>query len=205
MSVTPKIALITSNTEKQTAYQKHMERFKRAKAGGFHLEAIFILYPLIEDRLSSFLFHAGISNASREKITKNGKVRPHLNSTLTVLNAKQPSIRNVSARIKLSKELLAWSAGYPTNEPAPTYLDALSKQINRTKGKDEMTVTLTRIEEWCACRNELVHALLNKKVENQEEVLQALVLEGEDCNRILQNFVKSFKVRNTLRKTFKIQ
>jgi len=141
-----------------------MERFKRAKAGGFHLEAIFILYALIEDRLSSFLFHAGIFNASRDKITKNDKVRPHLNSTLTVLNVKQPSIRNVSAKIKLIKELLAWSAEYPTNEPVLNYLDALSKQINRTKGKDEMTVTLTRIEAWCACRNELVHALLNKKV-----------------------------------------
>ncbi len=203
--MTPIIATITTNAEKQTAYQKHMERFKRAKAGGFHLEAIFILYALIEDRLAAFLFHAGISNASREKITKNGKVRPHLNSTLTVLNVKQPSIRNVSAKIKLIKELLAWSAEYPTNEPVLNYLGALCKQINRTKGKDEMTVTLTRIEEWCACRNELVHALLNKKVENQEEVLQALVAEGEACNRLLQNFVKSFKVRNTLRKTFNIQ
>ena len=203
--MTPKIPTITSNIEKQTAYQKHMERFNRAKAGGFHLEAIFILYALIEDRLSAFLFHAGIFNASRDKITKNGKVRPHLNSTLTVLNVKQPNIRNVSAKIKLIKELLAWSAEYPTNEPALNYLDAFCKQINRTKGKDEMAGTLTRIEEWCVCRNELVHALLNKKVDNQEEVLQALVLEGEDCNRQLQNFVKSFKVRNTLRKTFNIQ
>jgi hypothetical protein len=188
-----------------TAYQKQMERYKRAKSGGFHLEAIFILYALIEDRLSAFLFHAGISNASREKITKNGKVRPHFNSILKVVNAKQPGIRNVSAKIKLIKELLTWSTEYSINEPALTYLDALCKQINRTKGKEEMTDILTRIEEWCACRNELVHALLNKKVENQEETLQALVQEGEDCNRSLQNFVKSFKNRNTLRRTFNIQ
>jgi hypothetical protein len=191
--------------EKKTAYQIQMERFKRAKAGGFHLEAIFILYALIEDRLSAFLFHAGITNATRQRITKNGKVGPHLKGAITLLNNQQTNIRTMSAKVKLIKELLTWSGSYTINEPSLNYLDALCKQINKTAGKEGMIDTLTRIEEWCACRNELVHALLNKKVENQEEVLQNLVTEGEDCNRLLQNFVKSFKVRNTLRKTFKIQ
>lgn len=203
--MTPKIAPITSNMEKKTAYQIQMERFKRAKAGGFHLEAIFILYALIEDRLSAFLFHAGITNATRQRITKNGKVGPHLKGAITLLNNQQTNIRTMSAKVKLIKELLTWSGSYTINEPSLNYLDALCKQINKTAGKEGMIDTLTRIEEWCACRNELVHALLNKKVENQEEVLQNLVTEGEDCNRLLQNFVKSFKVRNTLRKTFNIQ
>lgn len=203
--MTPKIAPITTNIEKKTAYQIQMERFKHAKAGGFHLEAIFILYALIEDRLSAFLFHAGITNATREKITRNRKVRPHLDSELTVLSAKQPNIRNVSAKIKLIKELLAWSMNYTVNEPARNYKDALCKQINRTAGRDQMIETLIRIEGWCASRNELVHALLNKKVEDQEKILQDLVHEGEACNRSLQNFVKSFKVRNTLRRQFNIQ
>ena len=205
MSTAPKIATITTNMEKKTAYQIQMERFKRAKAGGFHLEAIFIIYALIEDRLSAFLFHAGVTNSTREKIARNGKVRPYLDRTLTVLNTRQPNIRNVSAKIKLIKELMEWSTDYSVNEPMLNYLDALYKQINRTAGRDQMIDTLTRIEGWCASRNELVHALLNKKVENQEELLQALVAEGEVCNRSLQNFVKSFKVRNTLRKTYNIQ
>jgi hypothetical protein len=68
-----------------------------------------------------------------------------------------------------------------------------------------MIDTLTRIEEWCASRNELVHALMNKKVDNQDALLQAMVEDGEVCNRSLQNFVKSFKVRNSLRKKFNIQ
>lgn len=203
--MTPKIAPITSNMEKKTAYQIQMERFKRAKAGVFHLEAIFILYALIEDRLSAFLFHAGVTNATRQRITKNGKVHPHLKGAITVLNNQQTSIRTMSAKIKLIKELLAWSDCYAVNEPELNYLDALCKQVNRAAGKDGMIDILSRIEEWCACRNELVHALLNKKVENQEEVLQKLVDEGEAINRLLQNFVKSFKVRNTLRKTFNIQ
>lgn len=203
--MTPKIAPITSNMDKKTAYEIQMERFKRAKAGSFHLEAIFILYALIEDRLSAFLYHAGITNATREKITRNGKVRPQLIGTITILSAKQPSVRPAGTKIKTIKELLVWSAGYAVNEPVLNYLDALCKQINRTKGKDCMVDTLTRIEEWCKCRNELVHALLNKKVENQDEVLQQLVAEGEACNRLLQNFVKSFKVKNNIRKSFNIQ
>lgn len=66
--MTPKIAPVTSNMEKKTAYQIQMERFKRAKAGRFHLEAIFILYARIEDRLTAFLFHAGITNDTRDNI-----------------------------------------------------------------------------------------------------------------------------------------
>ena len=203
--MTSKIAPITSNMEKKTAYQIQMERFKRAKAGCFHLEAIFILYALIEDRLSAFLFHAGITNATRKRITKNGKVGPHLRGAITLLNNQQTSIRNVSSKTKLIKELMVWSDCYTINEPSLNYLDALCKQVNRAAGKDGMIDTLTRIEEWCACRNELVHALLNKKVEDQEEILQKLVDEGEVLNRSLQNYVKSFKVRNTLRKTYNIQ
>ena len=203
--MTPKIEPITTNMEKKTAYQIQMERFKRAKAGGFHLEAIFIIYALIEDRLSAFLFHAGVTNSTREKIARNGKVRPYLDRTLTVLNTRQPNIRNVSAKIKLIKELMEWSTDYSVNEPTLNYLDALYKQINRTAGRDQMIETLTRIEGWCTYRNELVHALLNKKVEDQEKILQDLVYEGEACNRSLQNFVKSFKNRNTLRKSFNIQ
>lgn len=203
--MSPIIAPITSNMEKKTTYQKQMERFKRAKAGSFHLEAIFILYALIEDRLSAFLFHAGITNGTRQKFTRNARVRPLLISTITELSANAPNLRTISKKIKTCRELLMWSAEYSVNEPALTYLDVLCKQIIRTKGKDNLIPTLIRIEEWCACRNELVHALLNKKVEDQEEVLQALVLEGEDCNRVLQNFVKSFKSRNMVRKTFNIQ
>jgi hypothetical protein len=203
--MSPIIATITSNMEKKTTYQKQMERFKRAKAGGFHLEAIFILYALIEDRLSAFLFHSGVTNGTRQKFTRNARVRPLLIVTITELSTNAPSLGMISKKIKTCRELLEWSSEYCVNEPALTYLDALCKQINRTAGKEGMIDTLTRVEEWCACRNELVHALLNKKVDNQEEVLRDLVLEGEDCNRILQNFVKSFKSRNTLRKIFNIQ
>jgi len=201
----PKIAPVTSNMEKKTAYEIQMERFKRAKAGGFHLEAIFILYALIEDRLTAFLFHTGITNDTRDNIAENPSVKVQLKGTITNFNAKQSGIRTASAKIKLIKELLAWSACYPVNESARNYPEALCKQLNRTKGKEAMINTLTRIEDWCISRNELVHALMNKKVDNQDDLLQAMVEEGEACNRSLQNFVKSFKVRNALRKTFNIQ
>jgi hypothetical protein len=203
--MTPKIAPVTSNMEKKTAYQIQMERFKRAKAGGFHLEAIFILYALIEDRLTAFLFHAGITNDTRDNIAENPSVKVQLKDTITNFNAKQSGIRTASAKIKLIKELLAWSACYPVKESARNYPEALCKQLNRTKDKEAMIDTLTRIEEWCASRNELVHALMNKKVDNQDALLQAMVEDGEVCNRSLQNFVKSFKVRNSLRKKFNIQ
>ncbi len=49
-------------TENQLKYENYREQFKRlnrAMANGFHLEAMFIAYALMEDRTESVLRHAG--------------------------------------------------------------------------------------------------------------------------------------------------
>ncbi len=81
--MTNRIPSVITNTEKYLSYKEHMTRLNKARVGGFYLEAIFILYAMMEDRLSAFLYYAGVTNKTREKVTSSKKVRPHLNQVFS--------------------------------------------------------------------------------------------------------------------------
>ena len=50
---------IQNNNQKYVNYKEQMGRLKKAMNYGFYLEAIFIEYAIIEDRLESILRHSG--------------------------------------------------------------------------------------------------------------------------------------------------
>lgn len=50
---------ITDNMQKYANYRGQMGRLKKALGGQFYLEAIFIEYAIMEDRLESILRHSG--------------------------------------------------------------------------------------------------------------------------------------------------
>ncbi len=51
--------VITDNMQKHTNYRMQMGRLKKALTSEFYLEAIFIEYAIMEDRLESVLRHSG--------------------------------------------------------------------------------------------------------------------------------------------------
>lgn len=201
----PNYPPVSSNQEKYDTYHAQMDRLKLARDQGFFLEAIFILYAMLEDRLSSFLYHAGVTNNTLGKIATNKLVKPHLDVIFALPENKKYQLRHISVKIHLLKAVLDWSMSYTAAESSTTYPDVLYRQLSRTAGKNEMISVLEKMNDWCARRNELVHALLNKKLENQEDLLRSLVDEGYALCRKLDNFVRSFKVRNAIRKQFNIQ
>lgn len=203
-----KFERVANNQEKSNAYKIQMDRFKQARAQGFYLEGVFILYAMLEDRLSSFLFHAGVINGTRDRITSNKHIKPCLDEMLTGLEKKNRNIVIISNKILIIQTILKWSMrpdDFSTNEKSKEYLCILYRQINKSTGKDEILLTLDKIRGWCQARNELVHALLTKNPAHQEESLKLLLEEGYTLTRKLDNFVRSFKVRNTIRKQFNIQ
>ncbi|HOR84108.1 MAG TPA: hypothetical protein PLO92_08930 [Anaerolineaceae bacterium] len=198
----PSFPSVSTNQEKYLSYKAQMARLKKARAEGFYLEAIFILYAMLEDRLSAFLYHAGATNNTREKLTTNKQVRKHLDQISLKPNQ---NVKKISAKVSLMKTLICWSDVYTPEEASKTYPDLLCKQLRRSARKDEIVQSLEDIEAWCGTRNELVHALLKKRLEDQEEALIALVERGVGYCRCFDNFVDSFKLRNTLRRQFNIQ
>lgn len=54
------------NHQKYLNYCEQMKRLKKALGSGFYLEAIFIEYAVLEDRLESALRHAGAFNPNKQ-------------------------------------------------------------------------------------------------------------------------------------------
>jgi hypothetical protein len=160
---------------------------------------------MLEDRLLAFLYYAGVTNCQRTKFTSSSLVKPYIRGILEIEDGKGMEINKISSKIKAVRKILQWSQGYMPDDSASDYPAVLHRQVHRTARREEMPATLDEVQEWCECRNELVHALLNKKLENQEEQLHRLVEEGFVLSRKLDNFVRSFKVRNHIRKQFNIQ
>ena len=65
---------IKTGKEKQKAYRNEFSRLGKALKDEFFLEAIAIGYAVIEDRLISFLHHAGIVSRTKENLLINRAV-----------------------------------------------------------------------------------------------------------------------------------
>ena len=198
-------ASVTNNQEKYETYKTQMERFNQARDQGFYLEGIFILYAMLEDRLSSFLYYAGVVNKNRDGLTKNKSVKPQLEVMLSPLGSKKYRLRSIGNKISIIQEIITSANTIPGNHSSKTYPIVLHVHLKKTRGVDNVTPLLNDILSWSHARNELVHALLNKSVDHQEEKLLILIEEGHHFCRQLDNFVRAFKNGNTIRKQFNIQ
>jgi len=201
----PRLPVVTSNYEKSFTYKDQMERYKLASSQGFYYECIFILYAMLEDRLSSFLFHAGVVNKTRLKITSNKEVKPSLIEIINPGKSITITVKKIQSKIQIMQKILVWSKSYQADETSQKYQDLLAIRLNNSSGRDEIIHILSSIGNWCEARNELVHALMNKNTEELENAIKSVVEEGYTHTRKLDNFVQSFKVRNVIRKQFNIQ
>lgn len=201
----PVFPRVTNFTEKYFSYKTQMGRYQKAARQGFYFEGIFILYAVLEDRLSAFLFHAGVLSAGRDKFTTNKNVKPRIDVILRRDVGEQYKIRNISSKIKALGNLLEWERSFVPGASSKNYPVVLASQIRKVSGKGQMPSILRKIELWSQARNELVHALLNRNAEAMDPALAMLADEGYHLCRQLDNFVRGFKTRNTIRKTFNIQ
>jgi hypothetical protein len=203
--MTPVFPVVADKMKKSLAYQTQWKRYKLAVSNGFYLEGIFILYAMMEDRLLSFLYIAGVVDYSPAQIIANEGVGPHLQVIFDTTDLQKIRWRNISDKIKLVRQMVIWSGTYIPDRTSPNFADVLSNKLNNTKGIDEIIPTLIQIQSWCKSRNELVHDLLNKNPEDQVDSLRALTEEGFRYLRKLSKFIRNFKYRNTIRKQFYIQ
>lgn len=84
-----------TNLQKYENYKQQMSRLNRAVKSGFYLEAIFIEYAILEDRIESVLRHSGKFNPEKHNTldrklsrlcemqrAKNGLVRKYFSDEL---------------------------------------------------------------------------------------------------------------------------
>ena len=95
---------IADNMQKYANYKEQMGRLKKALANGFYLEAIFIEYAIMEDRLESVLRHSGKWNPKPDEFWS-------IDRKLTKVAKLAEEKRSPAARyfpMELTGEIRAW-------------------------------------------------------------------------------------------------
>ena len=200
-----KIGAVTDNMDKCYTYAQHKGRYSQAMKYEFYFEALMIDYALMEDRLKSFLYHAGIlQSRTSYKIDccKSNKVllKQVYCNYINRPDANLPNIQNISGKIKIIRAILEWVSYTEQNPDDNRYLRALKNQCESVDIGD-MLDTLKTIEAWCKYRNEVVHALMNKNVNSLRSELCHNAIEGMQLANRLDTYVRDIKKGNKVSKS----
>ena len=194
---------VANNKEKQETYAHLMGRYNKALKCQFYFEAMLIDYAMLEDRLRSFLYHAAFF-ADREKTSVWKRMRPFFAGIVSEYKKDnendQLGVTNISGKIKVIRCLLRWVAETDGGYQGDKYMSALK---NTCEGLDIKLLVdaLDGIEQWCKYRNEIVHALLNKRKTDVYLDLRNKAEEGMDLARTIDSQVKILKKGNVVRKS----
>lgn len=199
----PRIQPVRDNTEKQQTYRKLISRFTQAMRYGFYCEAIMIDYAMIEDRLRSTLYHMGLfANRQATGIWKNN--RPVLQDMVTKYKRKEETcslgVNAMNGKLKIIRSVLLWAVHAEGDYRENRYLTALKSQLEGTD-IGLFLGTLDKIDAWKACRNEIVHAMMNKNIDTLEEQLKPVAEEGMLLARTLDSQERILKEWNRVRKS----
>ena len=97
--------------DKYITYRALTGRHKLAMKHGFFFEALLIDYAMLEDRLTAFLWHIGVTPTS-EKLSFGGRAnKADLKKLYTDYSAKDvtPKLRNISGKIETVRALIAFA------------------------------------------------------------------------------------------------
>ncbi len=199
----PMIQCVTENSEKQRTYRENIRRFNTAMQQEFYFEALLIDYAILEDRLSSLLYHIGALDARTDrKICK--KVKNHLRSLVGRYEKGdiKLTVTTISGKERLIRAVSRWAQETVGQSENDKYLSVLKEQFTAA---EEFVSVLDDIDNWRDYRNEIIHGLMNKNMDSLNEDLPRRCMEGMQLARALDSRIKVIKKGNRIRRNLKLK
>lgn len=214
------ISPVETMQEKYETYRAEMARLKGALQQGFYFEAMLIEYALLEDRLRSFVYHAGLLQNRKASHMLPGKnaVRKDFNriaqrvktwkledgkETGNTSNFERLSVNKISDKIFIVRTIVLWSSELESLPDESRYLQALRGQCESLDAA-ALLETLDAIDTWRMYRNEVIHSLMNKRMESVQQKLSEQVEQGVQLARQLDAQVTILKKNNRIREAARL-
>lgn len=214
------ISPVETMQEKYETYRAEMARLKGALQQGFYFEAMLIEYALLEDRLRSFVYHAGLLQNRKASHFLPGKnaVRKDFNriaqrvktwkledgkETGNTSNFERLSVNKISDKIFIVRTIVLWSSELESLPDESRYLQALRGQCESLDAA-ALLETLDGIDTWRMYRNEVIHSLMNKRMESVQQKLSEQVEQGVQLARQLDAQVTILKKNNRIREAARL-
>lgn len=203
-----KVEAVSNNRDKQITYKENCAKYKKAIHEEFYFEAMLISYAMLEDRLRSFLYHIGaLANRDSTKINCV-KTKNQLKEIVDTYKIKKENnslgITNITGKMKIIRCTLEWAVNVDGGYEDDKYLGALKNQYEGNIDIQEMLQAFEELCEWLDYRNEIIHALLNKKLDSLHSELKERTLQGMKLARKIDGFVSCVKKRNYIRRSVKL-
>lgn len=194
---------VADNLDKQRTYRSNISRYNAAMKHEFYFEAMLIDYAILEDRLSSILFHIGaLANRTDTKICT--MVRTQLRNIVARGQADEVKlvVKQISGKANIVGAVARWAADTADQPESDKYLALLKEQFLAVEG---MASALADLEKWCSYRNEIIHGLMNKNLESLNAELPQRCDEGFRLARYFDAQVRIIKKGNRLRRYLKLK
>ncbi len=194
---------VADNHDKQRTYRSNISRYNAAMKHEFYFEAMLIDYAILEDRLSSILFHIGaLANRTDTKICT--MVRKQLRNIVARGQADEVKlvVKQISGKANIVGAVARWAADTADQPESDKYLALLKEQFLAVEG---MASALADLEKWCSYRNEIIHGLMNKNLESLNAELPQRCDEGFRLARYFDAQVRIIKKGNRLRRYLKLK
>ena len=192
------IEKVQNGAEKAETYKAMTGRHKLAMKHGFWYEAMLIDYAILEDRLSAFLWAAGVIAEPDGASLGNRRTRPLLTEIVCKYTgtAKPAPLRNIGGKVEAVRALLLFANDTPA--PEDRYLAALAEGL-RALDIDALLAVLAQIDNWRNYRNQVVHAAMNKNIYALTEDLEHNAALGLELGRAIDNAAGKLKRRTKIR------
>lgn len=178
----PLIKRVTNNKNKGKTYSSLIHKYNEALEKGYYGEAELIVYAFIEDRLRSFIYYSDlIDNINSNWINENAES----------VNGGELNIKNISSKIHLIRKALKTYTS-KVDELSP-FEQSLKKRYTTVLKVRELNTTFNQIEKWCKYRNEIVHALFNKDLDDLRQGYEQHVIQGMALARQIDAQVQNLK------------
>lgn len=200
------ITPVRDNTDKHLTYRVFLSKYNKAIKEGFYFEALLIDYALIEDRLRSYLYYLGLLTTRNSFKIDCKKAKTKLKPIIEENKTKKENSNftyTMSGKIKIIRCTLLWAEKEALNEN-DSYLKTIREQYDKHIDVGGMLDVLQEIQSWCKYRNEVIHALLNKNANSQNEGIEYQAVRGMELARFLDNQVKCLKKNNRIRRSINL-
>lgn len=205
--VAPKypIKTVADNIEKGLSYKENFKRYNKAKSSEFYLECLWILYAMLEDRTSAFLYYLGFtSDKKRMSATGSKKIKQQVRQILrmTESNAKY-KFDTISGKLSRISDVIIWCKS--VDDEISNYQIAVKQAVGIFLDNEDFINALNYLnDEWRDKRNQLTHSLFNKDPDTVITELKSLIEKGYIAVRVFDNAVAQLK-KEKIRNRFKIQ
>ncbi|MBE5965153.1 MAG: hypothetical protein E7252_09610 [Lachnospira sp.] len=199
------IKAVENNKEKALSYRENFKRYNKAKNSEFYLECLWILYAMLEDRTSAFLYYLGFtSDSKRTSVTGCKRIKTQIRQIFKMNETNNRyQFDTMFGKISRMNEIIDWSL--KDSEGTTDYQNAVKSAVENISKNNDFLETLKYLNtEWRDKRNQLTHALFNKRPEMVNNELKSLVDKGYTAVRDLDNAVAKLK-KEKIRRRFKIQ